>query len=163
MDPHTLLSIGYLPLTYNWKSSSLFSKNHFNHDVFGSYLQTLLPKCRRGSSFFGGSVLPMYCSESLVGLVYTSVSPSRTCVPEGQRHGLFHVYILGAQQCDYFLHLGWWFSNVNTRDSLASPTSSEFLIQHTWGKDERRMVRTFLTSPPVLLWSWGSHVRTTTS
>ena len=75
-------------------------------------------------------------------------SPSRPCVPEGQRWGLFHVYILGAQQCDYFLHLGWWFSNVNTPDSLASPTSSEFPIQQTWGKDERRVVRTFLTSPP---------------
>lgn len=62
-------------------------------------------------------MLPMYCSESLAGLVYTSASPSRPCVPERQRCGLFHVYILGAQQCDYLLHRGWWFSNVNTPET----------------------------------------------
>ena len=99
------------------ENSSLFSKDYFKHHFFVTYLQTLLSKCRRGSSFFGGSVLPMYCSESLVGLVYTSASPSRPCVPEGQRHSLFHVYIPGAQPCDYFLHLGWWFSNVNTPET----------------------------------------------
>ena len=117
VDPCTLLFIGCLPLPYNWKSSSHFSKNYFKHHFFGNYLQTLLPKCRCGSSFFGGSVLPMYCSESLAGLVYTSASPSRPCVPERQRCGLFHVYILGAQQCDYLLHRGWWFSNVNTPET----------------------------------------------
>ena len=50
-------------------------------------------------------------------LVYTSASPSRLCVPEGQRDGPFHVYVPGAQQSDYVLHLGWWFSNVNIPDT----------------------------------------------